>query len=262
MGLLVIVPFQNESALLPVLLESIAAQTRAPDRLVLVDDGSDDGSTELAQAFATEHAYADALVLARRPPSRDRLARAHELRAFEAGLAHAGGAAGQGVIAKLDADLRMPPATFAALMDEMERDPRLGLVGALLSVEGPGGTLVREPCPPGHVRGATKFYRDACLEQIAPLPAVLGWDTLDELAARSRGWSTRSIAVPGSDVVHLRPVGSHDGWWRWNHRGGMAAYGYGLGPLTAAATAVARVRRRPRILASVAFAAGWARAAA
>ncbi|MCW2990678.1 MAG: glycosyl transferase family 2, partial [Solirubrobacterales bacterium] len=242
-GLLVVVPFQNEAILLPVLLGSIAAQTLAPDRLVLVDDGSDDGSTQIAGSFAAEHGYAEVLTLPRRPPARDRLVRAHEWRAFEAGLAHAGGADRFAVLAKLDADLRLPPPTFAALTGAMEEDERLGLVGALLSIETPGGGLLREPCPPGHVRGATKFYRSACYAQIAPIPAVLGWDTLDEIAARHHGWTTRSIPVPGGDPVHLRPTGTHDGRLRAHHRGGMAAYGYGLGPLTAGATALARVRR-------------------
>ncbi|HWH27499.1 MAG TPA: glycosyltransferase, partial [Mycobacteriales bacterium] len=83
MRLAVIVPFLNEAPYLGPLLTSLAEQTRAPDSLVLVDDGSVDGSAEIATAFASERP--DVTVL-RRPPrerSDDRLAGAHELRAKE-----------------------------------------------------------------------------------------------------------------------------------------------------------------------------------
>ena len=44
MVLAVVVSFLNESKYLPTLLDSIQAQSRPPDELVLVDDGSTDGS--------------------------------------------------------------------------------------------------------------------------------------------------------------------------------------------------------------------------
>jgi glycosyltransferase involved in cell wall biosynthesis len=80
--LAVVVPFLDEERLLPVLLESIAAQERPPERLLLVDDGSRDGSAALAEAFAARRPYAAALRRPTRDAGADRLAGAHELRAF------------------------------------------------------------------------------------------------------------------------------------------------------------------------------------
>ena len=65
MKLAVIVSFLNEERYLPTLLASIERQTRPPDELLLVDDGSSDGSHALAAGFAERHEYARAL---RRPP--------------------------------------------------------------------------------------------------------------------------------------------------------------------------------------------------
>lgn len=48
----VIVPARNEADRLPLLLASLARQTRPPARVVVVDDGSDDGTAEVAQRFA------------------------------------------------------------------------------------------------------------------------------------------------------------------------------------------------------------------
>jgi glycosyltransferase involved in cell wall biosynthesis len=52
MRLAVIVPFLDEARFLPSLLDSLAGQTRDPESLLLVDDGSGDGSHALASAYA------------------------------------------------------------------------------------------------------------------------------------------------------------------------------------------------------------------
>ena len=52
MRILAIVPVLNEAPFLPRFLASVAHQTRPPDRLVLVDDGSTDNSYEIAREFA------------------------------------------------------------------------------------------------------------------------------------------------------------------------------------------------------------------
>src|SRR5690606_12856096 len=41
-----VIPARNEADRLPKLLASLARQTRPPDRVVVVDDGSDDGTAE------------------------------------------------------------------------------------------------------------------------------------------------------------------------------------------------------------------------
>ena len=64
MILAVAVPFLNEGEHLPDFLGSLAAQTRTPERLLLVDDGSTDGSHEIAAEFVAAHPWAQVL---RRP---------------------------------------------------------------------------------------------------------------------------------------------------------------------------------------------------
>jgi glycosyltransferase involved in cell wall biosynthesis len=259
-SLAVVVPFLNEEALLPAFLASIAAQTRPPDALVLVDDGSSDASFAIAQAFAAEHPYAQALTRPPRAATPDRLATASELRAFLDGVAAIPGG-DWGVVAKLDADLSLPPDHFEAMTDALAREPQLGVVGAYLSMRLPDGRLVREPHPEQHVRGPNKFYRRACFEQVFPIPAILGWDTIDEIKARMLGWETRSIAL-AEDPIHLRPTGTHDGAMRGFARWGRCAWAVG-DPLPAVlAGGAARMRRRPVVLGGFAYVGGWLRSAA
>jgi hypothetical protein len=118
-----------------------------------------------------------------------------------------------------------------------------------------------EHSQPWHVRGATKFYRADCWRAIEPLPAILGWDTIDETRARIAGWTVRSFALEGPPPLHLRPTGSHDGSLRGFRRRGAAAWGYGAHPLHVLASAAVRMAHRPFAAAGLAYLAGWAAAA-
>lgn len=253
--LAVVVPFLNEREHLPTFLASIDAQTRRPDRLVLVDDGSTDGSFELARQFSDQRSYATALRRPPRPAEADRLATAAELRAFQWGLKQID--VPYDIVAKLDADLELTPVHFAEIADGFARDPGLGLAGAYLSIRSPTGGTVREQHPPDHVRGPNKFYRRECLDQIGRLPAHLGWDAIDEVKARMYGWRTASIELSEGDSIHLRPTGAHDGRLRAFRRWGECAYGFGSHPLNVLAGGVARARTRPYLLAGAAYVAGW-----
>jgi biofilm PGA synthesis N-glycosyltransferase PgaC len=255
MRLAVVVCFLDEEQHLPTLLASLQRQSRTPDEAVFVDDGSRDRSAELAENFASRYPWAR---LYRRPPrtaERDRLYRANELRSFQWAVQRL---EGWDVVAKLDADLELAPDVVATMERSLDGDPRLGMVGPRLCTLSPNGRPVRHRCPPSHVEGAVKFYRRACYEQIAPLPAILGWDTLDEVRARMCGWRTESVDVQGGATLHLRPMGSHDGMLRGFRRAGVAAYAYGADPVQILLSAAARARERPIALGGITYIAGWA----
>jgi poly-beta-1,6-N-acetyl-D-glucosamine synthase len=262
MTLAVIACFLDEEEHLGRFLRSMAAQSRPPERLVLVDDGSRDRSSEIAARFADEHPYAVAVRRPRRPLERDRLAAAPELRAFQWAVAEQIGEERFDVVAKLDADLDLAPRLLETVERAFLDDPRLGLTGAFLWSPGPDGAVRRDPKPEYHVRGATKFYRAACLREISPLPAILGWDTIDEVHARKLGWRTRSLDAPGAPTLHLRPTGAHDGLVRGFRRWGECAWAYGAHPLHVLAVGTVCMRRRPYVLGGLNYLAGWALAGA
>ena len=259
MRIAVIVPFRDEERHLGTLLTSMADQTRPPDRLVVVDDGSVDGSPDIAERFAAAHDHVTVHHRPRRPPERDRMVSASEWRSFEWAVGQLDDS--YDVVAKLDADLRLPPSMLAELERRFAEDPLLGLAGAYLSEEGPDGRLLRHRCPPGNVEGATKFYRSECLRAISPIPAILGWDTIDEARIRRAGWRTQTFEMPGGDPIHLRRLWAGDGILRGYRRAGRAAYAYGSHPLVVALSSAVRMRDRPPVLAGANYLAGWAGAA-
>ena len=110
------------------------------------------------------------------------------------------------------------------------------------------GVPVRMRSRPEHVHGATTFYRRECYEDIAPLPAIVGWDMIDANRARLRGWRTESVPIPGGDPLHLRPMGAQDGLLRSFRRWGMAAYALGEHPLHVFPHGVQRMGERPFVI--------------
>ncbi|HYH59632.1 MAG TPA: glycosyltransferase family A protein [Thermoleophilaceae bacterium] len=259
MNLAVVCCFLNEEAYLRRSLPSIAAQSEPPDELLLVDDGSTDGSLAAAEDFAREHAWARVESRPPRPAERDRLADAAEIRAFSWAVERLG--PGWEAVGKLDADMELTPEVMAAVRREFEAEPELGMTGPFIAEAGADGITARKPCGPDHVEGSTKFYRRECFDAIAPLPPFLGWDTIDESRARLRGWRTRSFATPGGDPLHMRPMGAHDGRLRAFRRWGLCAYAYGAHPAHVVAYSGRLARRRPHVLGGLAYLAGWAGAA-
>ncbi len=110
-SLSVVVPFFNEERFLAATLASLAAQTRPPDRMVLVDNASSDRSPAIARAFAATHP--ELRVEVRRE------ARAGKASALACGLADIR----DGLVATCDADTFYPPhylGAAEALFDRRE----------------------------------------------------------------------------------------------------------------------------------------------
>jgi poly-beta-1,6-N-acetyl-D-glucosamine synthase len=257
--LAVVVSFLNEAEHLPTLLCSIEAQAEPPDQLLLVDDGSTDGSARLARAFADRVGYARLVQRPVRPPAGDRLVGAPELRAFLWGVGLLD--PGWDIVAKLDGDLDLAPSLFGDVRDRLAADARLGITGGDLAVRETDGRTRIERSPAYHVRGPNKFYRRACFERISPLPPILGWDTIDDLRAQAAGWTVESFIPTEGMSVHLRPTGLHDGRLRAQRRWGACAWGYGAHPLWVAAGAARRSAGSPAGVAGIHYLAGWLGAA-
>lgn len=137
--LLVVSPVYNEEANLEATARAVAAQTRPPDRWVVVDNGSSDGTLETARRLAREIPFMSVVEAGRAAPDgADKLALAREAHAFNVGLEQAGWR-DFGYVGKLDGDVELPPEWFAELIRRFERNERLGLAAGRL-VEWNGGT--------------------------------------------------------------------------------------------------------------------------
>jgi glycosyltransferase involved in cell wall biosynthesis len=209
---------KNEARNLPRLAECLLAQTVTPSAWVIVDDGSSDGTWELAVGLGEEHPWIRAIRLATEgAPARG----GPVVRAFHEGVAALD--AEVDVIVKLDADVSMDERYFEQLLDVFQSDPSLGMASGLC-YELENGEWTPRHVTASHVVGPARAYRRECLEAILPLEERMGWDGLDEVKANVLGWSTRN--VPELGFHHHRIQGRRDGSRRrhWTNLGAAAHY--------------------------------------
>jgi biofilm PGA synthesis N-glycosyltransferase PgaC len=183
----VVTPARNEAAALPRLAESLDEQTVAPAAWVVVDNGSDDDTLGVARNLAAERPWTSVV----EEPGESVPTRGGPVaRAFMAGIAAL--EAEPDVVVKVDADVSFDPDYFEQLLAAFAADDSLGIAGGTCW-EQDDGAWVERYVTGDRVRGASRAYRRACLEQVLPLEQRAGWDGIDELKAAARGWSTRSI---------------------------------------------------------------------
>ena len=221
--LLIISPVLNEVEYIEKTIASVAAQTRPPDLWIIADDGSDDGTLDLARAHEETLPFLRVVEI---PPStasgHDRLALALEARAFNLALQQIDWRTFT-QIGKLDGDVELPPDYFERMLDHMEQDPSLGITGSSITEpSGVGGAWKVVTGPPYHVHGALKLFTRPCFEAVGGIQERLGWDTIDEVYARMRGFKTERDRE--TIVRHHRPSGSAQGKLRGRYRHGACAY--------------------------------------
>ena len=210
-----ITPVRDEEKYIGAMLESIVNQVVRPTKWIIVDDGSTDSTRAIVAEYARKHEF---ITLIELPPRIERLP------GGESAISHGLGCielSDYEFIARFDADLRFERGYLAQILEKFDADPRLGIAGGGLYIE-QNGTLRPELAPDYHVRGALKMYRRECYEAIGGLTTRIGWDTSDEVAAWTKGWTTRSFFE--CQVIHRRPTGQGLGARRIFWERGKAEY--------------------------------------
>lgn len=244
----VVSPVKNEEAFIGHTVESVLSQRVKPLEWVIVDDGSRDRTPEIVEGYAGRHPWIRLLRL----PGSERVRGGHIVRLFYEGYA-ALKSADLAFVVKLDADLSFGPDFFERALDCMARNPGLGITSGISHVRS-GEAFVEEKSAEGHTLGACKVYRVKCLEDIGGLVEAMGWDGIDEIKARMRGWE--AWPVPGLKVIHLRPEGLARGLFRSGMERGRGSYFMGYHPAFFALRALKCLLRSP--LDGLGMAAGYA----
>lgn len=266
----IITPCRDEARFARRTLESVIRQTEPPALWVIVDDGSRDETPAILAEVAARVPW---IRVVRRADRGGRKVGGGVIEAFYAGLETVD-LSGFDYLCKLDLDLDLPPRYFAALMDRMEANPRIGTCsGKPYFVRGDplqphafpldgGGALVSEKIGDDISVGASKFYRVACFRQIGGFVREVMWDGIDAHRCRQLGWIPTSWDDPEIRFLHLRPMGtSQTSWWAGRVRWGFGQYFMGTSPIWILASAVFRMSRPPLVIGGVAMLWGYARSA-
>ncbi len=193
-----ITPVRDEEDYIGAMVESMAGQTITPKRWIIVDDGSQDRTAQIVTEYARRFPFIELITL---PAREQRLAGGegaipYALKRIQLSQFF--------YLARFDADLVFPPDYIARILERFQSDPKLGIAGGVLDIEKNGAFIVEKE-PEYHVRGALKMYRRQCFVDIGYLTTQIGWDSVDEVLAWSKGWATRSFQ--DVHVLHRRPTG-------------------------------------------------------
>jgi biofilm PGA synthesis N-glycosyltransferase PgaC len=250
---LIVSPVKDEERHVEHTLRSVTQQTVLPVHWIIVDDGSTDGTPAILHRYAQEYPW---IQIVSREKTGPRQPGSAVMQAFYHGLAQANGIP-YDYLVKLDCDLELPLDYFEALLQRFERDPQLGIASGVYLEDGPRGW---SPIgmPAYHAAGASKFMRARCFDAIGGFVRERGWDTVDEVRAQVKGWTTRHFAE--IRFKHLKPEGSGIGNMRTHMMHGDVYYLTGGGPLFLLLKAAHRmVAGTPRVVGGIAMLYGYLR---
>lgn len=196
-----IIPAHNEANHLRQMLNSVCAQTRIPNEIIVVDDNSTDNTYEIANQFSKQYSFIQVI--------KHHSTAVHEpgskvVKAFYAGFNQL--KKEYDLIGKFDADLILPPDYFEKITNLFINNPKIGMASGLLYIKKGGAWEFEAISEKDKVRGPIKLYRKACFNQIGGLKKAIGWDTADELLARYHGWEIATDKTV--HVKHLKPTGA------------------------------------------------------
>lgn len=246
----IISPVRDEEAYLRYAAESIVSQTVLPREWVIVDDGSEDRTAAIAEAYARAYPWIRVL---RRPlgslPGRG----PKVVAAFRGGY-DCLACGDYEFLAKVDGDVSLPSTYFEDLFRAFRAQPRLGIASGT-GYEDRGGRTCRIRISADCAIGAVRTYRRACYETINGLDHSWGWDGIDQLRAEMAGWRTTSFR--NITFFHHRAEGLRSGRLRNYVQQGRTAYVMGYHPLFTLARAAYRMFDHPYVVAGVAVSWGY-----
>jgi len=212
----VVAVVRNEIGTISKTLECIADQTVKPTHVVVVDDGSNDGTSAVLDSFARQHSFMEIMHFPDKGYMDYESAHVKLKSAVKRVLEHP-----NDFIVKLDMDITFASTYFEEIFHEFAADSQLGIAGGWFFVLN-GDVPVPEECPVFHVRGGSKVYRKQCWDAIGGFVPRLGYDMIDEVQANMHGWKTKSFR--GIQVIHHRKTGGTKGPVRWRRYAGKLGY--------------------------------------
>ncbi len=239
--LIVLMPMRNEIGSIEATLHTLAAQTLRPELLIVLADGVKDGSDRIVEAFAAQH---DWIVIERLPDRGYDLVGKGVVQVLTYGLGLIQNHPSE-YLAKVDADLELPPDYFQRLIRLFETNPNLGMAsGHPYTFE--RGRRLLERHGDRFPSGTARVYRREYLMEIGYWVSSVGWDTVDILRMRMRGYGVQ--VLHDLEYHHVRRMGTRNGYIDGMLRDGRNAYLTGYAPWFFCMRAVFNGLYRPYLL--------------
>lgn len=201
MRFLIIIPAHNEEQNLPFTLDSLQQQNSKDFKVVVVNDGSTDKTSQVIRKYTESDSRFETINLQKsehQPGSK-------VVHAFKNGL-QTQSVDNFDIICKFDADIILPENYLHTVENAFADNPKYGLVGGLLYVEKDGNWVYEGNSNKHHVRGPMKAYRKECFVQMGGLRETLGWDNIDSILLENLGW--QEVVLPELHVKLIKVKGA------------------------------------------------------
>jgi poly-beta-1,6-N-acetyl-D-glucosamine synthase len=252
MKYVLITPARNEETFIGKTLDSVVRQTLLPQRWVIIDDGSTDGTPKLVEAYSKKFPWIELLRRERRPTR----SFAGKADAFNAGFERVR-SLDFDIVGNLDADISFEPDYFELLLEKFSEFPKLGIAGTPMREA--GYDAIRDSFyNENDVFGACQLFRRACFEEIGGYVPIK-WGGIDWIAvrtARLKGWQTRSFSE--KFFYHHRRMGATESnTWQASFDYGRKDYFLGNHPLWQIFRVAFQMTRRPYVFGGLVLLSGY-----
>ena len=185
MNYIIISPVKNEEKYIKFTLDSIVNQTLLPLEWIIIDDGSNDHTVDIIKHYAVNYPWIELLNC---PTFEKHDYSSRIVLLFNYGLTFIKNE--YEIVLKLDGDVSFEKDFCENILHEFEKNHKLGIASGTIITNG----IPEKSFPEfDHTRGATKFYRKKCLDEIGGIIPVVSWDTIDNAAGRAKGWQAKSL---------------------------------------------------------------------
>src|SRR3990172_4010460 len=225
----IVTPVKDEIKYFPKTLQSILSQEIKPQKWIIIDDGSTDGTTELIKKAESENDWIEGIY---REPNKNRKHGGEFVLGIGLKMLNIDD---YDFIVRMDGDLDFGSNYFKVLFEKFDCNPKLGIASGVCFITR-NGKQIEEKHPRFHTRGPLKTYRTQCYKDINGLLNCLGWDSIDELKANMLKWNSESF--PELKIQHLKKTQSSGGIFRGSFNKGVASYNSGSHPLYVLARAL------------------------
>lgn len=157
----------------------------------------------------------------------------------------------------LDGDIELPSNYYERMIEKLEEDKLLGVIGGTLS-EIRNGKKYISRSGTHHVIGAVQFFKRRCFDEIGGIPILhtVGEDSAALIAARIAGWKTETIR--DIKFEHLKPTGvSLSSAIEKGFKLGVGDFNIGVSVLFAIGKYIRRLFWRPIIIYGSCYAIGY-----
>jgi glycosyltransferase involved in cell wall biosynthesis len=247
-----VTPARDEERHIEETIKAVISQTVIPQRWIIVDDGSVDGTAQIVKKYESRYDFIN-LVQTSGSSGRDF---ASKVRAFNAGFETVKREEFY-FIGNLDGDVSFEERYYEYIIKRFHLNPKLGIAGGVI-LEKINGGYVSQRTSLNSVAGPVQLFRRACYEAIGGYIPIQsgGIDAAAEIMARAKGWEVESF--PEIFALHnRRMVTGKSNILFSRFQQGMKNYRLGYHPIFQTVSSLYRMADRPLILGGGLMLAGY-----